>query len=86
MREKSCANCIFSGGEDVKAKGKYWSSCRVEGPLMSSDCVSPKDNAWAGYWPWIAWDDWCGRFANGNIRIAKTIELGPAEPIIKPSE
>lgn len=80
MRGDACLNCKFSGGERVQFRGEQWTSCRVDGPQISSTAIGNRSDAWAGQWPWRPVGDWCGRHSFDKAKAAAKIELGDAQP------
>lgn len=62
----SCTECLYRGNDEAAKKTsdgvEYWASCRINPPLVSSNCVVPAADLWAGQWPATRREDWCGSF------------------------
>ena len=75
----SCAECLYRGRDEAEKKTRegveHWASCRINPPLVSSNCVVPSADLWAGQWPATRRFDWCGSFKPGNNR-AVAVRVG----------
>jgi hypothetical protein len=77
MRALDCSNCVFFDHHGrQKLDEKVLGACRVDAPSISSKCVLPQRDAWAGYWPWVSSDDWCGRHVFYKRRTAMSVQIG----------
>jgi len=75
----SCIECIYRSRDEhpKKAQGgiEYWAACRINPPLVSSNCVVPSADLWSGQWPATRRFDWCGSFKKANNQ-AVSVRVG----------
>ena len=84
MAAEACQNCKAHGAEWIKRRGgdkrkpRYYSSCRVGRPDISSESVGESEfgEAWVGVHPWIPYGYWCTAYEAGEDSTAVSIEFG----------
>jgi hypothetical protein len=71
MTTKSCQSC--SNWQHMKNE---WGLCRGALPVLSSNCVLPNLNVWAGIWPGTQADDFCASYKAAGGRTAEKVAIG----------